>query len=58
VFSAAITAGLAKGLHVRDAVAQAKTLITAAIASGLPLGRGHGPADPTAVLRTSLERSG
>jgi hydroxymethylpyrimidine/phosphomethylpyrimidine kinase len=56
VFSAAITAGLATGLAVRDAVAQAKTVITAAIAAGLPLGRGHGPADPTAVLRMPPQR--
>ncbi len=51
VFSAAIAAGLATGLEVRDAVAQAKTLITAAIASGLAIGHGHGPADPTAMVR-------
>jgi hydroxymethylpyrimidine/phosphomethylpyrimidine kinase len=58
VFSAAIAAGLATGLDVRGAVAQAKTLITAAIASGLPLGRGHGPADPTAMLRCRPPESG
>lgn len=51
VFSAAIAAGLARGQPVRDAIAAAKALITAAIAAGLPIGAGHGPADPTAVLR-------
>ncbi|MDR7521968.1 MAG: bifunctional hydroxymethylpyrimidine kinase/phosphomethylpyrimidine kinase [Armatimonadota bacterium] len=50
VFSAAIAAGLAKGLEVPEAVEQAKAVITAAIAAGLPLGQGHGPADPTAAL--------
>ncbi|MGQ0570050.1 MAG: bifunctional hydroxymethylpyrimidine kinase/phosphomethylpyrimidine kinase [Armatimonadota bacterium] len=50
VFSAAIAAELAKGQAVRDAVARAKEVITAAIAAGLPIGRGHGPADPTAAL--------
>ncbi len=51
VFSAAIAAGLARGLAVPDAVARAKELITAAISAGLPIGKGHGPADPAAVLR-------
>jgi hydroxymethylpyrimidine/phosphomethylpyrimidine kinase len=51
VFSAAITAGLATGLTVPDAVGRAKEVITAAIGAGLPIGRGVGPADPTAFLR-------
>jgi hydroxymethylpyrimidine/phosphomethylpyrimidine kinase len=46
VFSAAITAGLARGLEVREAIRAAKAFITRAIEHGLPLGRGHGPADP------------
>ena len=43
--SSAITAGLAKGLSLQDAVAGAKTYITAAIkaADGLRVGHGHGP---------------
>ena len=53
VFSAAITAGLARGQSVPDAVARAKDVITAAIKAGLPIGEGHGPADPTVVLRMS-----
>lgn len=51
VFSAAIAAGLAKGRPVPDSVARAKEVITAAITAGLPIGRGHGPADPAAALR-------
>jgi hydroxymethylpyrimidine/phosphomethylpyrimidine kinase len=51
VFSAAIAAGLAKGLGVREAVALAKDVVAAGIAAGLPIGQGIGPVDPTAVLR-------
>ncbi|MDQ7851222.1 MAG: bifunctional hydroxymethylpyrimidine kinase/phosphomethylpyrimidine kinase [Armatimonadota bacterium] len=50
IFSAAIAAGLAKGLEPPEAVAQAKRFVTAAIQGGLPLGGGHGPADPMAAL--------
>jgi len=46
VFSAAITAHLARGADARTAVREAKTFITAAIAAALPIGRGHGPANP------------
>jgi len=42
-FASAIAAGLAQGLPVEDAVAQAKSYITEAIQHGLPLGKGHGP---------------
>lgn len=41
--SAAITAGLAKGLPVREAVGQAKKFITAAIRHGFPLNSYVGP---------------
>ncbi|WP_445504676.1 bifunctional hydroxymethylpyrimidine kinase/phosphomethylpyrimidine kinase [Microvirga sp. G4-2] len=43
--SSAITAGLAKGLTLDDAVAMAKSFISAAIgaSSQLQIGRGHGP---------------
>jgi len=51
VFSAAIAAELAKGRTVPEAVQRAKAVITAGIAAGLPIGRGVGPVDPTAVLR-------
>jgi len=42
-FSAAITAELAKGRSVREAVATAKEFITCAIQDTLGLGGGHGP---------------
>lgn len=46
VFSAAIAAGLARGDGPRAAIRAAKTFITGAIAGGLALGGGHGPANP------------
>ena len=46
VFSAAITAGLAKGLAPLDAVRDAKAFITGAIEHSLGLGKGHGPVNP------------
>jgi len=42
-FASAITAGLARGISIEEAVAHAKAYITAAIRQGLPLGKGHGP---------------
>lgn len=42
-FSSAITAGLAKGFSVYEAVAQAKKYITIAITHGFKLGKGVGP---------------
>ena len=42
-YSAAITAGLARGLTMGDAVARAKLFIHAAIQSSPGLGRGSGP---------------
>ncbi|MGG1876152.1 bifunctional hydroxymethylpyrimidine kinase/phosphomethylpyrimidine kinase [Paenibacillus cisolokensis] len=41
--SASITAGLAKGLTVREAIQQAKAFITQAIAGGFPLNQFVGP---------------
>ena len=41
--SAAIAANLAKGLHVKEAVEEAKAYITEAIGFGFPLGKGVGP---------------
>ena len=52
VFSAAIAAGLAQGLEVFSAVEQAKRVVTVAIEGALPLGSGHGPANPLAVLKS------
>jgi len=47
-FSAAITAELAKGRSIPEAVKLAKEFITTAIMYGLPIGRGYGPINPTA----------
>ncbi len=46
VFSAAIAAGLARGLTTVDAVREAKVFITRAILSSLEIGHGHGPVNP------------
>jgi hydroxymethylpyrimidine/phosphomethylpyrimidine kinase len=47
VFSAAITAGLAKGQAPLEAVRAAKAFINGAIEHSLELGKGHGPVNPT-----------
>ena len=44
-FSAAITAGLARGLAVFDAIERAKRYVTRAIAEPLAIGSGHGSAN-------------
>jgi hydroxymethylpyrimidine/phosphomethylpyrimidine kinase len=49
-FSAAIAAGLARGLDLRTSVAQAKEFITGAIRHALELGAGHGPVNPMFAL--------
>lgn len=49
-FSAALTAGLARGLGLRDAVRQAKAFITLAIRQAPGIGAGHGPTNPLAWL--------
>ena len=46
VFSAAITAALAKGREPLAAVREAKEFITGAIEGALELGHGHGPVNP------------
>jgi len=50
VFSASITAGLARGLDTENAVREAKVFITRAILSSLEIGRGHGPVNPLFAL--------
>ena len=45
-FSAAITAGLARGLRLRQALKEAKVFIAGAILSSLEIGHGHGPVNP------------
>jgi hydroxymethylpyrimidine/phosphomethylpyrimidine kinase len=51
VFSAAITAGLARGLPPLVSVHEAKDFITLAIANSLEIGHGHGPVNPMFALR-------
>jgi len=51
VFSAAITARVARGDDVPAAIRVAKAFITRAIEEALPLGRGHGPANPMHAWR-------
>jgi hydroxymethylpyrimidine/phosphomethylpyrimidine kinase len=46
VFSAAITAHLARGEKLMAAVAEAKSFITHAISNSLRIGHGHGPVNP------------
>ena len=46
VLSAAVCAGLAKGMDPADACIAAKRFTERAIAAGLPLGSGTGPVDP------------
>jgi hydroxymethylpyrimidine/phosphomethylpyrimidine kinase len=46
VFSAAITAGLATGAGLQDAVREAKTFVAGAIRQALEVGHGHGPVNP------------
>jgi hydroxymethylpyrimidine/phosphomethylpyrimidine kinase len=45
-FSAAITAGLARGHKTEEAVREAKVFITRAILSSIEIGHGHGPVNP------------
>ena len=42
-FASAIAAGLARGMAVEEAVAQAKEYVTEAIRNAFPVGGGHGP---------------
>ncbi len=51
VFSAAITANLARGAEPLEAVREAKQFITLAIANSLEVGHGHGPVNPMFALR-------
>jgi len=56
VFSAAITAYLAKGEKLKNAVIKAKEFVTQAIKYSLDLGKGHGPVDPFAPVDMILQR--
>ena len=56
VFSAAITAYLAKGEKLKNAVIKAKEFVTQAIKYSLDLGKGHGPVDPFAPVDIIIQR--
>ena len=55
-FASAIATLLARGETVSEAVRKAKTFITMAIQSGLPLGKGTGPTNPFAYILREMER--
>jgi hydroxymethylpyrimidine/phosphomethylpyrimidine kinase len=55
-FASAIATLLARGETVPEAVKKAKTFITMAIQSGLPLGKGAGPTNPFAYVLREMER--
>ncbi len=56
VFAAAIASGLAKGVAPLQAIRDAKTFVTAAIRQALPLGSGHGPANPLYAFMGAAHR--
>jgi hydroxymethylpyrimidine/phosphomethylpyrimidine kinase len=51
-FAAAMTAELAKGQALEDAVRVAKQYVTGAMKAGIPLGQGHRPLDHFSQFRT------
>ena len=55
-FSAAITAGIAKGRSVEEAVRVAKEFIVEAIDYGLEVGGGAGPVNPVSWMQIPAER--
>jgi len=55
-FSAAITAEIAKGSPVVEAVRRAKELVYLAVKYGLAVGHGHGPVNPLAMLYLKSEK--
>ncbi|MGZ3515003.1 MAG: bifunctional hydroxymethylpyrimidine kinase/phosphomethylpyrimidine kinase, partial [Thermodesulfobacteriota bacterium] len=55
-FASAVATLLAKGDDVPEAVRKAKAFITMAIESGLGLGRGRGPTNPSAFVLREMER--
>lgn len=54
-YAAAITAGLAKGATILQAVSRAKKFITSAITYGQSVGSGYGPTNPMGVLYREAE---
>ncbi|MEM2404198.1 MAG: bifunctional hydroxymethylpyrimidine kinase/phosphomethylpyrimidine kinase, partial [Candidatus Methanomethylicia archaeon] len=56
IFSAAIAAGIAKGLSIIDSVRKAKELVVLAVKYGLNIGRGYGPVNPMVMLYRESSR--
>jgi hydroxymethylpyrimidine kinase/phosphomethylpyrimidine kinase len=56
IFASAIATLLARGDMVDEAVRKAKTFVTMAIQSGLSLGKGTGPTNPSAYVLREMER--
>jgi len=56
IFASAIATLLARGDTVPEAVRRAKTFTTMAIQSGLNLGKGYGPANPSTYLLREMEQ--
>lgn len=55
-FSAAITAEIAKGKPIIEAIKIAKEFITTAIEYGLSIGKGYGPVNPNAWIQIPTEK--
>ncbi len=55
IFASALTAELAKGNSVREAVSVARALLQGSILYGLEVGKGVGPADPYFLLKDSMK---
>ncbi|ARM76205.1 bifunctional hydroxymethylpyrimidine kinase/phosphomethylpyrimidine kinase [Acidianus manzaensis] len=56
VFSASITAYLAKGDNLKDAIMKAKSFTNFAIKYSLDLGKGYGPVDPFANAERQIDQ--
>src|SRR5262249_17857996 len=55
-FSAAVTACLARGSRMQDALLEGKVFVTGAIQHSLEIGSGHGPVNPMWQLDMTLSR--
>lgn len=56
-FASAIATELAKGSPIQEAVKRAKEFMETAIRFSLPLGKGHGPTNPYAMIARDAARS-
>jgi hydroxymethylpyrimidine kinase/phosphomethylpyrimidine kinase len=56
-FASAIATELAKGTTIQEAVKRAKAFMDLAIRFSLPLGKGHGPTNPYAMIARETARS-